>query len=127
MVFSAWSERHSSGEPEQYPCGGGIEYLHRSPASRKSRRKGIPVPGLYNWATLFLGDINTGTWPSRLAESQQLGQQNLESRGSQTREGLRWRVQAAAVNYGNVLSSERAPHMKKPAIVRQKKKSGLEL
>jgi hypothetical protein len=23
----------------------------------------------YNWATLFLGDINTGTWPSRLAES----------------------------------------------------------
>jgi hypothetical protein len=20
----------------------------------------------YNWATLFLGDINTGTWPSRL-------------------------------------------------------------
>jgi hypothetical protein len=24
-------------------------------------------PG-YNWATLFLGDINTGTWPSRLGE-----------------------------------------------------------
>jgi hypothetical protein len=24
----------------------------------------------YNWATLFLGDINTGTWPSRLGESQ---------------------------------------------------------
>jgi hypothetical protein len=23
----------------------------------------------YNWATLFLGDINTGTWPSRLGES----------------------------------------------------------
>jgi hypothetical protein len=22
----------------------------------------------YNWATLFLGDINTGTWPSRLGE-----------------------------------------------------------
>jgi hypothetical protein len=20
----------------------------------------------YNWATLFLGDVNTGTWPSRL-------------------------------------------------------------
>jgi hypothetical protein len=24
----------------------------------------------HNWATLFLGDINTGTWPSRLGESQ---------------------------------------------------------
>jgi hypothetical protein len=24
----------------------------------------------YNWATPFLRDINTGTWPSRLAESQ---------------------------------------------------------
>jgi hypothetical protein len=24
----------------------------------------------YNWATLFPGDINTGTWPSRLGESQ---------------------------------------------------------
>jgi hypothetical protein len=24
----------------------------------------------YNWATLFLGDINTGTWASRLGESQ---------------------------------------------------------
>jgi hypothetical protein len=25
--------------------GGGIEYLHRSPASRRRRRKGNPVPG----------------------------------------------------------------------------------
>jgi hypothetical protein len=24
----------------------------------------------YNWATLFLGDISTGNWPSRLGESQ---------------------------------------------------------
>jgi hypothetical protein len=24
----------------------------------------------YNWATLFLGEINTGTWPSNLGESQ---------------------------------------------------------
>jgi hypothetical protein len=27
------------------PSGGGLEYLHRSPASRKTRRKGNPVPG----------------------------------------------------------------------------------
>jgi hypothetical protein len=25
------------------PCGGGLEYLHRSPASRKRRQKGNPV------------------------------------------------------------------------------------
>jgi hypothetical protein len=27
------------------PCGGGLEYLHRSPTSRKRRQKGNPVPG----------------------------------------------------------------------------------
>jgi hypothetical protein len=27
------------------PCGGGLEYLHLWPASRKRRRKGNPVPG----------------------------------------------------------------------------------
>jgi hypothetical protein len=30
----------------------------------------VPSARGYNWATLFLGDINTGTWPSRLGESQ---------------------------------------------------------
>jgi hypothetical protein len=28
-----------------FPCGGGVEYLHRSPANHKKRRKGNPVPG----------------------------------------------------------------------------------
>jgi hypothetical protein len=28
------------------------------------------MSGKYNWVTLFLGDINMGTWPSRLGESQ---------------------------------------------------------
>jgi hypothetical protein len=36
----------------------GLEYLLRSPAV------------VYNWASLFLGDINTGTWASTLGESQ---------------------------------------------------------
>jgi hypothetical protein len=27
------------------PCEGGVEYLHRSPASRKRHRIGNPVPG----------------------------------------------------------------------------------
>jgi hypothetical protein len=31
----------------------------------------------YIWSTLFLGDINAGTWPSRLGKSQELGQQNM--------------------------------------------------
>jgi hypothetical protein len=48
-----------------FSYGGGLEYLHRSPASRR-RRKGNPVPGGYNWATLSLGDINMGTWFSGL-------------------------------------------------------------
>jgi hypothetical protein len=49
--------------------GAGFKCLYRSPASRRSRRIGNPVPGGINWATLFLEDINTGTWPSRLRES----------------------------------------------------------
>jgi hypothetical protein len=42
-------------------CGGGFEYLHRSPASRRRRRKGKPSAWGYNWVTLFLGDVNMGT------------------------------------------------------------------
>jgi hypothetical protein len=73
----------------------------------------------YIWATLFLWDINTGTWPSRFGESQELGtiKQGLESRETQTREGLRWRGPAATVNYRPVLSSERALQNNKPATV----------
>jgi hypothetical protein len=47
----------------------GVEYLHRSPASRRRRRKGNPVPGRRTRPTPFLGDINMGTRPSRLVES----------------------------------------------------------
>jgi hypothetical protein len=46
----------------------GVEYLHRSRASRRRRRKVNPVPRGITWATLFLGDINTGTWLYRLGE-----------------------------------------------------------
>jgi hypothetical protein len=31
------------------PCGGGVEYPHRSSASRRRRRKGNPVPGGITW------------------------------------------------------------------------------
>jgi hypothetical protein len=30
---------------ENFPCGGGLEYLHRGPASGKRRQKGNPAPG----------------------------------------------------------------------------------
>jgi hypothetical protein len=58
------------------PCGGGLEYLHRSPTSHKRRQKGNPVPGGITGSSCFWGDINTETWPSRLGESQ-MRQQNM--------------------------------------------------
>jgi hypothetical protein len=47
-------------------------------------------------ATFFLGDINTGTWPSMLGESR-IGtiKYGLEFCGTQTRAGLFWRGPAA--------------------------------
>jgi hypothetical protein len=56
VVFSAesaprlYSEDRKPAEAVQgssaSPCGHGVEYLHRSPASRSRRRKGNPVPGV---------------------------------------------------------------------------------
>jgi hypothetical protein len=56
-------------DSDESPCGGRVKYLHRSPTSRRKRRKREPSAWGYNWVTLFLGAINTGTQPSRLAES----------------------------------------------------------
>jgi hypothetical protein len=36
---------HTQWQQTRDPCGGGLEYLHRSPASRMRRQKGNPVPG----------------------------------------------------------------------------------
>jgi hypothetical protein len=49
-VFSMWSvprcyKQGTSLELSSILCGGGFKYLHRSPASRRKRRKGNPVPG----------------------------------------------------------------------------------
>jgi hypothetical protein len=46
--------RGPTGQASQGPCGGGLEYLHRSPASRKRRQEGNLVPGAitgppYSW------------------------------------------------------------------------------
>jgi hypothetical protein len=45
-------------------CGGGVEYLHCNPASRRRRRKGNPVPG-----GITGPPCSWGTWSSRLGES----------------------------------------------------------
>jgi hypothetical protein len=92
------------------------------PLTRVEATKREPSARGYNWATLFLGDINTGTWPSRL------GSLRWDSKI------LPWvlrdfdpRVTAlarprsnCAVNYRHVLSSERALQNNKPATVWRK-------
>jgi hypothetical protein len=48
----------------------GLEYLHNSSASLKRRRKRNPMPaGITGPRSSGGGDINTGTWPSRLVYS----------------------------------------------------------
>jgi hypothetical protein len=98
------------------PCGGGIEYLHRSPASRDGKRTqcpgiylGHPVPGGYKYGDLVLqvGGV------SRIVTIKY----GLESRGTQTRKGLRWLGPAAIVNYRPVPSSEKALQNNKPATI----------
>jgi hypothetical protein len=73
---------------EWEPCGGGVEYLHRESASRRRRRKG----------SLKTGTVKYGR----------------EIQGTRTRETLRWRGPAAYTKDRPVLSSERAPHTKRP-------------
>jgi hypothetical protein len=50
----------------QTPCGGGLEYIHCSPASRKRRQKGTqchPVPGgcKYGDLALQVGGVSNET------------------------------------------------------------------
>jgi hypothetical protein len=70
-----------------------------------------PIAWGYNRATLFLRDINRGTWPSRLGslecEAVKCGH---ESRGTLTSEWLRWRGPAAIVNDRPILSWKRMLH-----------------
>jgi hypothetical protein len=66
--------------------------------------------------TLFLGDMNTGAWPSRIeGVSNQTVRCGHEVCGTSTGE---WQ-QIVRVNYRPVLSSEREPHNMKTANVRQ--------
>jgi hypothetical protein len=64
-VFYVWSVRRLCNENNTSSSvstthGGGFEYLHRNPDSRRRRQNGNPVPG---------GITGPGTWPSTLGES----------------------------------------------------------
>jgi hypothetical protein len=71
----------------------------------------------YNWATLFLEEINTRVWSSKLGESP-----HWDSKvwswvlGTHTWEKLRWRGPAPTINYSPFLSSERPPYNIKPKL-----------
>jgi hypothetical protein len=64
----------------------GDPFRRRVEAGSKTSTVALRVVG-YNWAILFLGDINTGTWPSRLVEFR-ISERKicLESRGTWTQE-----------------------------------------
>jgi hypothetical protein len=81
-----------------------MEYLHRSPASRKRRRKGNPVPGGIS-GPLVPGGYKYGDLDLQIGGVSRIGTRKygLESRRTHTRAGLRWRGPAATVNYRPVL------------------------
>jgi hypothetical protein len=92
-------------------CGGGVKYLHRSPASRRRRRKENPVPGgitgpPFSWGIWIRGPGPPG-WVSLESETVKCGH---EFRGTWTYEWLRWREPAAIANERPILSSDRILH-----------------
>jgi hypothetical protein len=72
---------------EEYnPCGGGVEYLHRDPESRRRRRKGMSQI----WDSKIWSRVPRDSTPERLC----------------------WQGPAAYINERPLFSSERAPHKK---------------
>jgi hypothetical protein len=92
------------------PRGSRFEYLYRSPASRRRRRKGNPVPGRISGPPCSWGIWMLGYWPpgsgSLESEAAKYGH---DSRGTRTQEWLRWRGPAEIINNRPVLSSAMAP------------------
>jgi hypothetical protein len=111
--FAVCAHTNTSYHYKRTPCGGGLEYLNRSSASRKRRRKGNWVPGMKLGHPVPGGDIILGPSPPGWGSHKNLD--NLESHGTQTRKGLHWRGPAATVYYRPILTSERASQNKKPA------------
>jgi hypothetical protein len=89
-----YNERElSCGDGVRHPCGGGVEYLHRDPASRRRRRKG-----------------KSQIWNSKMCS---------QVPRDYARERLRWLGPAARTKDRPVLSSERASHGIKNVTVRR--------
>jgi hypothetical protein len=102
----------------QSPYGGGFEYLQRSPARRRRRRKENPVPGGItgppcSWG-MYIREPGPPGW--RVSNLRQLHLITSPA-GLGPRECLRWRRPAAVVNDRAVLSSERAAPINKPVTV----------
>jgi hypothetical protein len=95
------------------PCGGGVEYHHRSPASRRRQRKGNPMSGDITGPPCAWGIYVRGPGPPGWGgggfkpETVKCGH---ESRGTRTWEWLRLRGPATIVNDRPILSSERMLH-----------------
>jgi hypothetical protein len=85
-----------------------VEYFHRSPASRRKRRKGNPVPGGITGPSCSWGIWIREPGPpgSRSLESERV-KRDRESRWTRTWEWLRWRGPAAIANDIPIISSER--------------------
>jgi hypothetical protein len=88
-------------------------YIYITAGTREPSAQVQPVSGGYKYRDLALqfGGV------SRIGKIKY----GLESLGTQTRPGLRWRGPAATLTYRPVLSSERALQNNKPAISRRKK------
>jgi hypothetical protein len=107
-----------------------IEWLHCKLQTRPLVREGAPKKQDRKFQTAaFWQELISGRKSHRGARYGNLVLQirgNLklvttecghESRRTQTWEGLRWEGPAATINYRKFLSSERAPHNKKPSTV----------
>jgi hypothetical protein len=79
-------------------------------------RKTLPCGGGSNTSTVTLRVVGGDEKASLESETVKYGH---EFYGTRTRKWLRWRAPAKIVNDRPVLSSERAPEIKKPATVRQ--------
>jgi hypothetical protein len=64
---------------ERHPCGGGVEYLHRDPASRRRRRKGS-----LKSETVKYGHKSQGTRTEKACAGK--GQRHIQPTGSSSRQ-----------------------------------------
>jgi hypothetical protein len=106
------------------PCGDGLEYLHRSPASRKRQQKGNPVPGPPCSFEIYIRGPDPPGWSSLRWESKMWSwvlrgldpnvtancTRKLQTRPLVKEDALKtWRPQMTDSNKHLVLSPESGP------------------